>query len=159
MIPTLLAREVSKQPASARIKERILFLTEEAQLMKEQLAGADLEWNSAIRPRDNTSTDEITPAYICYHYDEHLGEFPCLGLKCSTQEQGATREEFPVTRRLSQEGWFCHLRRRKAPGKRVQGSGARDQRTEIGRQRRTATKVSEGCFYRPLVRVSIAFEE
>jgi 3-isopropylmalate/(R)-2-methylmalate dehydratase large subunit len=128
MIPTLLAREVSKQPASARIKERILFLTEEAQLMKEQLAGADLEWNSAIRPRDNISTDEITPAYICYHYDEHLGEFPCLGLKCSTQEQGATREEFPVTRGSVKKGGFVAsvAGKRRGKGFRVQAPGIRE---------------------------------
>jgi 3-isopropylmalate/(R)-2-methylmalate dehydratase large subunit len=39
--------------------------------------------------RDNISTDEITPAYICYYYDATLGDFPYLGLQAG--------DDFPVT--------------------------------------------------------------
>jgi len=46
------------------------------------LAGEDLAWTPAIKLRDDISTDEITPAYICYYFDETLGQFPYLGLKC-----------------------------------------------------------------------------
>src|SRR5262249_43459588 len=52
----------------------------------------------SIKLRDNISTDEITPAYICYYYDETLGEFPYLGLKCG--------DEFPVTRGAVKRGGF-----------------------------------------------------
>src|SRR4051794_13764724 len=31
--------------------------------------------------RDDISTDEITPAHICFFFDETLGEFPYTGLK------------------------------------------------------------------------------
>ena len=30
-------------------------------------------------------SDEITPANICYYYDERLGEFPYTGLKCGNR--------------------------------------------------------------------------
>ncbi|HKE12372.1 MAG TPA: 3-isopropylmalate dehydratase, partial [Myxococcota bacterium] len=66
--------------------------------MREQLAGKDLPWPPTVALRDNISTDEITPAYICYYYDETLGEFPYLGLKCGDQ--------FPITRGSVKQGGF-----------------------------------------------------
>jgi 3-isopropylmalate/(R)-2-methylmalate dehydratase large subunit len=106
MIPVLLARDVSKRPARVRFDGRILFLTEEASLLKRQLAGEDLSWNSSVKLRDSISTDEITPAYICYYFDETLGEFPYLGLKCTTTVDGAVRDEFPVTPGSVKKGGF-----------------------------------------------------
>ena len=106
MIPSLLTREVGKRPDRLKFEGRILFLTEDAMLVKKQLAGVDLEWNPSIKLRDNISTDEITPAYICYHFDETLGEFPYLGLKCVASEAGTTRDEFPITRGSVKAGGF-----------------------------------------------------
>src|SRR5215467_4107028 len=77
---------------------RILFLTEDPELIERQLAGEDLDWNPTIKLRDDISTDEITPAYICYYYDETLGDFPYLGLKAGT--------EFPVSRGSVKAGGF-----------------------------------------------------
>src|SRR6266571_3008493 len=51
------------------------------QVVRRQLEGLDIDWRPATKLRDNISTDEITPAYICYYYDETLGDFPYLGLK------------------------------------------------------------------------------
>jgi 3-isopropylmalate/(R)-2-methylmalate dehydratase large subunit len=58
-------------------------------LIKQQLAGEDLPWdtkNPANNPklRDDISTDEITPAHYCFYFDETLGEIPYLGLKCGS---------------------------------------------------------------------------
>ena len=80
------------------LRGRILFLAEGAELVRGQLEGQDLEWQPGTKLRDNISTDEITPAYICYYYDETLGDFPYLGLKCG--------EEFPVTRGSVKRGGF-----------------------------------------------------
>ncbi len=55
---------------------RVFFLTEDADLVRRQLGGEDLPFPNAFELRDDISTDEITPAYICYYYDETLGEFP-----------------------------------------------------------------------------------
>ncbi len=57
---------------------RVLFLTEDPDLVRRQLGGEDLPFPNDFRLRDDISTDEITPAYICYYYDETLGEFPYL---------------------------------------------------------------------------------
>ena len=87
MINSLLERKIEKRPDKVRLQGRILFLTEDPELIKRQLAGDDLPWdtkNPANNPklRDDISTDEITPAHYCFYFDETLGEIPYLGLKC-----------------------------------------------------------------------------
>jgi 3-isopropylmalate/(R)-2-methylmalate dehydratase large subunit len=98
MIEALASRTVRRLPDQVRLEGRVLLLTEDPALVRAQLAGTDLDWNPAIKLRDNISTDEITPAYICYYFDETLGEFPYLGLKCG--------EEFPITRGSVRQGGF-----------------------------------------------------
>ena len=72
-----------------RLSGRILFLTENPELIRRQLAGEDLPWdtkNPSNNPklRDDISTDEITPAHYCFYFDQTLGEIPYLGLKCGS---------------------------------------------------------------------------
>jgi 3-isopropylmalate/(R)-2-methylmalate dehydratase large subunit len=78
---------------------RVLFLTEDPDQLRRQLLGAELEPDEAGPLRDQISTDEITPAHICYHFDEKLGDFPYLGLKCG----GA----FPVAAGAVRAGGFA----------------------------------------------------
>src|SRR5438045_7448905 len=87
---SLLERKIEKRPDQVRLKGRILFLTEDPELIKRQLAGWDLPWdtrNPANNPklRDDISTDEITPAHYCFYFDQTLGEIPYLGLKCGSE--------------------------------------------------------------------------
>ncbi len=87
MNTSLLERKISKRPDKVHLQGRILFLTQDPDLIKQQLAGADLPWdtkNPANNPklRDDISTDEITPAHYCFYFDQTLGEIPYLGLKC-----------------------------------------------------------------------------
>jgi 3-benzylmalate isomerase len=89
VINSLLERKIEKRPDKVRLQGRILFLTEDPELIKRQLAGEDLPWdtrNPAKNPklRDDISTDEITPAHYCFYFDETLGEIPYLGLKCGS---------------------------------------------------------------------------
>jgi len=98
MLERLKTRRVERLPEAVRLEGRILFLTEDPALVRRQLAGEDLVWDPSIPLRDNISTDEITPAYICYYYDDTLGDFPYLGLKCG--------EEFPITRGAVRAGGF-----------------------------------------------------
>jgi 3-isopropylmalate/(R)-2-methylmalate dehydratase large subunit len=89
VINSLLERKIEKRPEQVRLRGRILFLTEDPELIKRQLAGEDLPWdtkNPGNNPklRDDISTDEITPAHYCFYFDETLGEIPYLGLKCGS---------------------------------------------------------------------------
>jgi 3-benzylmalate isomerase len=84
---SLLERKIEKRPDKVRLQGRILFLTEDPELIKKQLAGWDLPWdtrNPAANPklRDDISTDEITPAHYCFYFDRTLGEIPYVGLRC-----------------------------------------------------------------------------
>jgi 3-isopropylmalate/(R)-2-methylmalate dehydratase large subunit len=84
---SLLERKIEKRPDKVRLRGRILFLTEDPELIKKQLAGWDLPWDSknpANNPklRDDISTDEITPAHYCFYFDRTLGEIPYVGLRC-----------------------------------------------------------------------------
>ena len=90
MINSLLQRKIEKRPAQVRLQGRILFLTEDPELIRRQLAGEDLPWdtkNSAHNPklRDDISTDEITPAHLCFYFDQTLGEIPYAGLRCGNE--------------------------------------------------------------------------
>jgi 3-isopropylmalate/(R)-2-methylmalate dehydratase large subunit len=98
MPESLKSRSTPKLPENVRFPGRILFLTEDPALIAAQLRGTDLDWNPSIPLRSDISTDEITPAYICYYFDETLGEFPYLGLKAG--------DEFPITRGSVKQGGF-----------------------------------------------------
>ena len=87
MADALLKRNVEKRADHIRLQGRILFLTEDPDLIRKQLAGWDMPWetrNPAANPklRDDISTDEITPAHFCFYFDQTLGEIPYAGLKC-----------------------------------------------------------------------------
>lgn len=64
-----------------RFSGRILFLTEDEDLLAKQLRGETV----AIPPDSplisNISTDEITPGWVCYYYDETLARYCLVGLR------------------------------------------------------------------------------
>ena len=72
---------------TVKIRGRVLFLTEDQALLDEQLAGKDL--GAAGRDPNlaligNISTDEITPGWVCYYYDETLARYCLIGLRGGT---------------------------------------------------------------------------
>lgn len=72
---------------------RILFLTDDTTLIRQQLeatgeAAAQLETELAKRLKNgdlplmsNISTDEITPGWVCFYYDETLGQYVYVGMR------------------------------------------------------------------------------
>ena len=70
MIKDLLERPIEKRPTTLRFDGRILYLLDDTELVEAQLyEGRDIdELTDELkeRLRDQISTDEITPAYICY---------------------------------------------------------------------------------------------
>jgi 3-isopropylmalate/(R)-2-methylmalate dehydratase large subunit len=87
VISSLLERKIEKRHDKVQLQGRILFLTEDPGLIKQQLAGWDMPWdtkNPTSNPklRDDISTDEITPAHYCFYFDRTLGEIPYVGLRC-----------------------------------------------------------------------------
>ena len=117
---SLLNRKIEKQPERVRLHGRVLFLTEDPQLIRRQLSGEDLPWDTRHpennpKLRDDISTDEITPAHLCFYFDQTLGEIPYLGLKCGN--------EVPIQRGDVKRGGFVAA----ASGKRRGKGSSREQ--------------------------------
>jgi 3-isopropylmalate/(R)-2-methylmalate dehydratase large subunit len=78
---------------SVKFQGRILFLTEDTSLIRQQLeaSGSDAEileaqlarrlTNDDLPLMNNISTDEITPGWVCFYYDETLGQYVYVGMR------------------------------------------------------------------------------
>jgi hypothetical protein len=66
---------------SVKIEGRILYLTKDPELLRRQLDGEEIAWDPSIELIDNISTDELTPGWVCYYYDETLAEYCLVGLR------------------------------------------------------------------------------
>jgi 3-isopropylmalate/(R)-2-methylmalate dehydratase large subunit len=82
-----------KRADQLKIEGRILFLTEDTSLIRRQLEARGeeakaLETELAARLAgedlplmSNISTDEITPGWVCFYYDETLGQYVYVGMR------------------------------------------------------------------------------
>jgi len=61
-------------------------------LLKRQLEGEDLDFDPERKLRDNISTDEITPGWVCFYYDETLGRYSMVGLKGGVVERDSLKD-------------------------------------------------------------------
>src|ERR1041385_2436431 len=89
----LMTGTIEKRPDHIKFSGRILFLTDDTSLIRQQLepsgdAAAALETELAARLSkgdlplmSNISTDEITPGWVCFYYDETLGQYVYVGMR------------------------------------------------------------------------------
>ncbi|HYY57958.1 MAG TPA: hypothetical protein VE842_11545, partial [Pyrinomonadaceae bacterium] len=80
--------KTGKRPDRISFKGRILFLTDDVSLIRRQLAGEDLSFDPDLPLMSNISTDEITPGWVCFYYDETLGRYVYVGMR-----QGAVEKD------------------------------------------------------------------
>ena len=90
----------TKRPEQIKFSGRILFLTEDTSLIRRQLEAEgdqrlQLETQLAERLNqndlplmNNISTDEITPGWVCFYYDETLGSYVYAGMR-----EGAVKKD------------------------------------------------------------------
>lgn len=81
------------------ITGRILYLSDNPDIIDRQLSGENIDLHSAGALRDNVSTDEITPTTIMLVYDERLGRYPYVGFKAG--------ERLPIPENAIQQGGFA----------------------------------------------------
>ena len=93
-------RDKIKVTEHIKFSGRILFLTDDTTLIRQQLeatgeAAAQLETELAARLQkgdlplmSNISTDEITPGWVCFYYDETLGQYVYVGMR-----EGAVKKD------------------------------------------------------------------
>ncbi len=84
---------ISKQPNKVRLHGRILFLTDDTSLIRRQLEASGDEARTIedelagrlatddLPLMSNISTDEITPGWVCFYYDETLGQYVYVGMR------------------------------------------------------------------------------
>src|SRR6185437_10764878 len=89
-----------RRPDQIKFLGRILFLTDDTALIRRQLEAtgdeaAALETELASRLSagvlplmSNISTDEITPGWVCFYYDETLGQYLYVGMR-----EGAVKKD------------------------------------------------------------------
>ena len=90
-----MTQSIERRPDHIKFTGRILFLTEDTNLIRQQLeansdpdAASRLELELAQRLQNgdlplmsNISTDEITPGWVCFYYDETLGQYVYVGMR------------------------------------------------------------------------------
>ena len=77
-----------------RIQGRILYLTEDLELLERQLDGKDgkeTAYDPEVSLLGSISTDEITPGWVCYYYDETLARYCLVGLRGGKVKQDAIK--------------------------------------------------------------------
>jgi len=78
--------------SAIRLSGRVLYLTEDPELLKRQLAGETLTFDAARPLMANISTDELTPAWACYYYDRTLARYCLVGLRSDLVPRDALRD-------------------------------------------------------------------
>jgi len=64
-----------------KIDGRILYLTEDPRLLEAQLQGERIAFDALPPLIGSISTDEITPGWTCYYFDETLARYCLIGLR------------------------------------------------------------------------------
>src|SRR5215218_8397532 len=89
-----------RRPDHIKFSGRILFLTDDTALIRQQLEASGEEaaavetelasrLNAGVLPlMSNISTDEITPGWVCFYYDETLGQYVYVGMR-----EGAVKKD------------------------------------------------------------------
>ncbi len=81
---------ITKRATELEFKGRTLFLTDDVSLIRRQLEGKeDLAYDAELALMNNISTDEITPGWVCFYYDETLGQYVFVGMR----EQAVKKDE------------------------------------------------------------------
>src|ERR1043166_7741772 len=94
-----MTNKTERRPDHIKFQGRILFLTEDTSLIRQQLeasgeAAAAIEAGLAARLAagdlplmSNISTDENTPGWVCFYYDATLGQYVYVGLRDSAVQK------------------------------------------------------------------------
>lgn len=81
------------QQKTVQFTGRVLHLTEDQEQLKSQLyGGARLAYDPQRKLVDNISTDELTPGWVCYYYDETLARYCLVGLRGGNIKQDAIKD-------------------------------------------------------------------
>jgi 3-isopropylmalate/(R)-2-methylmalate dehydratase large subunit len=84
-----------KRDPMVKFSGRVLFLTEDQDLLERQLKGEILKHDPSRKLIDNISTDELTPGWVCFWYDETLGDYCLVGLRGGKVQKDSIKNAKP----------------------------------------------------------------
>jgi 3-isopropylmalate/(R)-2-methylmalate dehydratase large subunit len=79
-----------------RFSGRVLYLTEDQDLLERQLKGEVIKHDPNRKLIDNISTDELTPGWVCFWYDETLGQYCLVGLRGGKVQKDSIKNANPA---------------------------------------------------------------
>src|SRR6266545_815905 len=100
------ANQITKRADKIKVAGRILFLTEDTALIRRQLEATGDEArtiedelaqrlaNDDLPLMNNISTDEITPGWVCFYYDETLGQYVYVGMRDGAVKKDEVRNGY-----------------------------------------------------------------
>jgi 3-isopropylmalate/(R)-2-methylmalate dehydratase large subunit len=82
----------TKRRSSIKVSGKVLYLTEDPKLLEAQLQGQALAFDEGKHALvNNISTDELTPGWVCYYYDETLARYCLVGLRGGVVQRDAIK--------------------------------------------------------------------
>ncbi|MDA0374963.1 MAG: aconitase family protein [Planctomycetota bacterium] len=84
---------MTEKRQNVQITGRVLYLTKDPDLLRAQLyEGVDLPYDPDRELIDNISTDELTPGWVCYYYDDTLARYCLVGLRGGVVKKDAIKD-------------------------------------------------------------------
>jgi 3-isopropylmalate/(R)-2-methylmalate dehydratase large subunit len=86
---------IQKRDPMVKVQGRVLYLTKDLEQLERQLKGEVVNRAAAGELIDNISTDELTPGWVCFWYDETLGDYCLVGLRGGKVQKDSIKNARP----------------------------------------------------------------
>ncbi len=87
---------IAKRDSQVTFSGRVLYLSKDLEQLERQLNGEVLKHDPACELIDNISTDELTPGWVCFWYDETLGDYCLVGLRGGKVQKDSIKNAKPA---------------------------------------------------------------
>ncbi len=87
---------IAKRDSQVTFSGRVLYLSKDLEQLERQLNGEVLKHDPARELIDNISTDELTPGWVCFWYDETLGDYCLVGLRGGKVQKDSIKNAKPA---------------------------------------------------------------
>jgi 3-isopropylmalate/(R)-2-methylmalate dehydratase large subunit len=87
---------IAKRAPLVKLTGRVLYLSKDLEQLEAQLHGEILKHDPQRELIDNISTDELTPGWVCFWYDETLGDYCLVGLRGGKVQKDSIKSAKPA---------------------------------------------------------------
>lgn len=87
---------IAKRDPLVKFSGRVLYLSKDLEELEAQLEGQIIHHDPNRELIDNISTDELTPGWVCFWYDETLGDYCLVGLRGGKVKKDSIKNAKPA---------------------------------------------------------------